>query len=83
MKLLFTCLSQKLSFSSFTKTELETLGVRRGRLVFKQTAMHDLATKTTSQAAAEVEALRARIIDIYDLVNMDVSLFPKRSYILL
>ncbi|PPQ74684.1 hypothetical protein CVT26_007667 [Gymnopilus dilepis] len=61
----------KLSFSSFTKTELEILGVRRGRLVFKQKALHDLATKTTSQAAAEVKALRARIIDIYDLVNMD------------
>ena len=70
--LILICL---LSLSSFTTTKFETLGIHRGRLVFNPTAMDDFATKTTSQAATEVKALRTRIVDIYSLVNMDVSLF--------
>jgi len=56
---------------SFTKVEILALGVRRGRLVFNTSAIQALVLKTTSHAAAEVQALRTQISDIYGRVNMD------------
>lgn len=75
LKLLLIRFLQKFRLLSFTKTEFGTLGIRRGRLVFNPAVIDFLAPETTSPVATEVDALRTNIVDIYSLVNMDVSLF--------
>lgn len=69
-----TQVTLKISFSAMTNVELEKLGVVAGRLDFDTNKLDELAERLTPEARIEIPQLQARILDIYDHVNMDVRL---------
>jgi hypothetical protein len=66
---------QRYSFSSLTKKTLEHLGVKGQMLVLKSAGITALLSEVNVHGVPEeITSLRARLIEIYDHVNMDVSL---------
>jgi len=60
------------SFSSLTKKELERLGVKGQMLVFRSQGIASLLSKANIDGLPEeITTLRARLVEIYDHVNMD------------
>ncbi|KAJ7814330.1 hypothetical protein B0H14DRAFT_2376063 [Mycena olivaceomarginata] len=62
----------KKPFSSLTKKDLERLGVKGQMLVFRSQGIASLLSKANVDGLPEeITTLRARLVEIYDHVNMD------------
>jgi hypothetical protein len=57
-----------------TQPDLTKLGVVIKRLAFSPQKLIELSEKLTPKAQIEVPKLQTRILDIYDHVNLDVSM---------
>ena len=64
---------KRINFSSFSKADLNNLGLTRKRLVFRPDGIAQLLTRPNSlQHVDGVQVLHTRLAEIYDHVNMDV-----------